>query len=316
MEKNTHTAQLRVAVIGLGPVGTTLAAHLIEAGAFVVTCDVDREKTDTIKKAGLRLEHKIEKQVTVPEVCYSAQELKDYELDVIAVAVKTPNLKVVLSDLSKIDMNGVFILCAQNGLDNEKEVAATFGAGKTLRMAVNYAGGMTAPNTVHVVFFNPPNYIAALAPEGEAIAGRIAETLNAVSLKTEMPDNIQRYIWEKAILNSALSPVCAITGLTMKEVMDSPQGLEIVESIIAEAVQVAEADGIVFGEGFSEHCLKYLQGGGKHKPSMLLDLENGLRTEIDYLNGRIVEYGRKHNLPTPYNQTITGLIRMLETSAR
>ena len=316
MAKNTNKAQLRVGVIGMGPIGCTLAAHLIDAGVFVVPCDVDRKKVDMIRGTGIRLEHKIQREASVTEACYSAQELERYGLDLVAIAVKTPGLEKVISALQEATPERAFVMCAQNGLDNELEIARTFGKDRTLRMVVNYAGSMSTPNTVHVTFFNPPNYVAALTPKGKAVASTIAQLLSSVGLKTEVPGNIQSHVWEKAILNAALAPVCAITRLTMKDVMDHPQGLEIVKAIIDESVRVAEAEGITFGEDFHQFCVKYLKGGGYHRPSMLVDLQNGLQTEIDYLNGRIVEYGREHGLPTPFNQTITALIHLLEYSSK
>jgi len=316
MVKSTNRAQLRVGVIGMGPIGSTLAAHLIDAGAFVIPCDVDREKIDIIKKAGIRLEHKIQKEVSVAEACYSAGELESYDPDLVAIAVKTPNLTKVISQLSEVISERTFVMCTQNGLDNEQEISRAIGADRTLRMVVNYAGSMSAPNVVHVAFFNPPNYVAALTSQGKTKASTIAELLSSVDLKTEIPGNIQTQVWEKAILNAALAPVCAITRLTMMDVMDFPQGLEIVTAIIDESVRVAEAEGIGFDEDFRQSCVKYLKGGGYHRPSMLVDLENGLQTEIDHLNGRIAEYGRKHGLPTPFNQTITALVHMLEHSSK
>jgi 2-dehydropantoate 2-reductase len=315
MARSTGNNQLRVGVIGMGPVGSILAAHLLDAGAFVVPCDVDREKIDMIKKGGIRLEHAIQKEAGAVEGCYSAGDLEKYDLDLVAISVKAPSLEKVLSGLSEKASEKTFVMCVQNGLDNEREVAKVFGEDRTLRMVVNFAGGVSAPNAVHVTFFNPPNYIAALTPRGKDTASKIAELLSSVNLQTEVVDNIRDYIWEKAILNSALSPVCAITRLTMKDVMDSTHGLELVKAIIDESVSVAEAEGIAFGKDFRQFCIKYLKGGGYHRPSMLVDLESGLRTEIDRLNGKIAEYGRKHNLPTPYSHAITALIHLLEQSS-
>jgi len=312
MEQGNKNAQLRVGVVGLGPVGSVLAAHLIDAGAFVVPCDVDREKIDAFKKSGIRLEHTIQREVKVAEACCSIQELDKYDLDLVAVSVKTPSLEAVASLLSEAIPKRAFVMCAQNGLDTEQSLARVFGKDRTLRMVVNYAGGMSTPNTVNVIFFHPPNYIAALAPQGEAMADTVAGLLNSADLRTEVSDNIQRHVWEKVILNSALSPVCAITRLTMKDVMDSPRGLDMVTAIIDESIHVAAAAGIGFGEDFRESCLTYLKGGGYHRPSMLVDLENSLPTEIDYLNGKIMEYGHKHGLPTPVNQSITALVHLLE----
>lgn len=300
----------------MGPIGCTLAAHLIEAGAFVVPCDIDREKIDTIRKEGIRLEHTIEKEVRVSEACYSIQELQEYDLDLAIISVKAPSLKKVVSLLSEAASERMFVMCAQNGLDNEQDIAGIFGEDRTLRMAVNCAGGMSAPNTVDVTFFNPPNYVAALTTQGKAIADDIARLLSSVDLQTEVSGNIRNHIWIKAILNAALSPVCAVTGLTMKAVMDHPEGLRLVKSIIDESVIVAQAEGIKLDKDFRQSCIKYLQAAGYHRPSMLVDLDNGLPTEIDYLNGRIAEYGQRHGLDAPVNRTITAFVHMLESSPK
>lgn len=308
--KNNNNG-LRIGVVGIGPVGAVLGAHLIEAGAFVVLCDVVHQKMDTIKKKGVVLKYKFEKKVEVAEVCYSIQELEMYDLDVVILSVKTPVLQKVVYQLKEIATDKMFVVVAQNGIDNEVIVAREFGDNRTLRMVINYAGNISE-NKVHVSFFNPPNYLAALMPQGEEIAQKLVDMLNSVDLITEIPEDIIDHVWQKAILNAALSAVCAITRKTMKEVMDFPMTLDLVEAIIDESVRIAEKERIDLGKKFRRYSVKYLKNAGHHRPSMLVDLENGHRTEIDQLNGKIVDYGRKHYLPTPLNQSVTALVHLLE----
>lgn len=315
MNKNKNNDQLRIGVVGIGPVGAVLVAHLTEAGAYVIPCDIIKNRMDSIRKSGIRLKHTIEKHVTIPEVCHSAQQLAMYDLDLIIIAVKTPVLNRVIEELSQIDSDRLFFMCAQNGIDNEREVAREFGDGRTLRMVVNYAGNMSGPNTVHVSFFNPPNYLAPMLPQGDDIAERLVKLLNSSGLETEIPEDIQDYVWGKTILNAALSPVCAITRQTMKEVMDFPETYELVEALIDESVAVAEKEGIELGKKFRRFGVRYLKNAGHHRPSMLIDLEDGHRTEIDRLNGKIVEYGKKHYIPTPLNLSVSALVRLLEYSS-
>ncbi|HWR83962.1 MAG TPA: ketopantoate reductase family protein [Candidatus Deferrimicrobium sp.] len=316
MSTGNNNNQLRVGIIGVGPVGTTLAAHLKDAGATVVPCDVFTHKIDAIKKKGIRLTHTIEKHVPIEHACYTVQELGMYDLDLIIVAVKTPDLQKVVKQIQEIDSARLHVMCAQNGIDNEVEVGQAFGDHRTLRMVVNFAGNMTDSSTVHVSFFNPPNYVAALADGGNAMAHRLADLFNSVKLDTEVPEDIQDYVWGKAILNAALSAICAISHRTMKEVMDFPRTLELVEAIIDESVRVAEMERIELGHKFRRFCIRYLKNAGHHRPSMLVDLENGDPTEIDQLNGKIVQYGRKHCLPTPLNQSVTALIHLLEHNSK
>ena len=79
---------------------------------------------------------------------------------------------------------------------------------------------------------------------------------------------------------------------------------------------VAEADGAELGDGFFDHGIGYLDTAGHHRPSMWVDLQRGAETEIDFLNGRVVEYGEKHGMPVPINRTITTLIKGRELEAR
>ncbi len=306
--------QLTIGIIGLGPVGGTLAVHLIEAGANVIGCDIDPQKVDKIKKSGLHLTHTVEKSVTMENICYTIEELSNYDPDIIVISTKAPSLKPVVKSLKEIDNGSFFIMCAQNGIDNENIPADAFGENRVLRMVINYAGSMSSRNKVNVSFFNPPNYIASLLPQGESLAQQMCDLLNTAHLETKVPEDIQDYVWEKAILNAALSAICSITRRTMKDVMDFPQTLNLVEAIIDESVVVAEREGIDLGKKFRRFCIRYLKNAGHHRPSMLMDLENGHRTEIDWLNGKIADYGKKHYIPTPLNQSVTALVHMLEYS--
>ncbi len=304
--------RMRVGVIGAGPVGLILTAHLKEAGAHVIPCDIFHNKIDAIKKNGIRLTHTIDKHVPIRDGCYSVQELGMYDLNAVVIACKTPALKKVTQQLKDVDNGRFFLVCAQNGIDNEQELARAFGDERVLRMVINYAGNLIDDNSVHVSFFNPPNYVASLVDAGNEMAKRFAAMLNSVKLDTEIPVDIQDHVWAKAILNAALSAVCAITRRTMKEVMDYPQTLELVEAIIDESVRVAEKERIDLGNKFTRFSIRYLKNAGHHRPSMLVDLENGDPTEIENLNGKIVQYGRKHCLPTPINQSVTALVHLLE----
>jgi len=146
------------------------------------------------------------------------------------------------------------------------------------------------------------------------MAGKLVDLLNKSGLQTEVPVDIQDYIWEKAILNASLSAVCAITRRTMKDVMDFQKTVELVEAIIDESVRVAESEHIELGKKFRRFCIRYLKNAGHHRPSMLIDLENDHPTEIDRLNGMIAKYGRKHSLPVPLNSALTSLVHLLEHS--
>jgi len=102
-----------------------------------------------------------------------------------------------------------------------------------------------------------------------------------------------------------------LSRLTMKEAMENPDTLEIVEHLIYEAADVAKAEEIKLPENFVKLCIRYLGSAGNHFPSLAVDLMNNRDTEIDYMNGKIVDYGRKHYIRTPLNLTLTNLVKAI-----
>ncbi|PJC73526.1 MAG: 2-dehydropantoate 2-reductase, partial [Syntrophobacterales bacterium CG_4_8_14_3_um_filter_58_8] len=111
---------------------------------------------------------------------------------------------------------------------------------------------------------------------------------------------------------SSMNPVCAVTGLTMAQAMNDPIVLQIVESLLKECIAVARANEIELGWNYYPQAIEYMRKAGDHKPSMLIDIENRRRTEIDFMNGKIVEYGRQAGVEAPYNKTLRALVKALE----
>ncbi len=310
---NNGLPAYKIGIIGLGPVGMILAVHLKEAGFEVYICDNDKIKINLIRREGIKLEETINKHCFFSHVFTSIQELKEHEVDLIIFSLKMHQMNAVLTETIKLNHDNLCVMSAQNGIDSEKILSNVFGESKTLRMVINYAGNLNAPNIVKVTFFNPPNYIASVDDSKQEIADNIADKLNKVELETLSVNSFEllRRIWEKTILNSALSAICGIGKLTMKEAMDIPDTIEIVELLIQEAVEVAEAEKIKFEDDFIRKCLRYLKKGGNHFPSLAVDLINNKDTEIDYFNGKLVEYGRKHYIRTSLNLAFTNMVKAM-----
>lgn len=308
----------KVAVVGAGPIGSTIAAHLIEAGAHVVVCDISSRRVDNIMRNGIILKNTISKSVPVQHTAYSIGELASHELDLVIYSVKCPFLKPALKETKKIDSGRPFFMSAQNGIGTEVDIATVFSAHRALRMVINFAGNLvhtaSGEDEVNVTFFNPPNYLSALTEKGKETEQIFVLHLNRVGLITESSENIQVHIWEKAILNAALSALCTIVGHTMGAVMSSEPMIQLVKETLTEAMRVATAQGIDLGPDFVHLGMGYLKKGGMHKPSMLVDVENRLPTEIDYLNGKIAAYGQQHGIETPLNTTLTAMVKFLESN--
>ncbi len=300
-----------VGIIGLGPVGMILATHLQEAGCEVLICDSDRIKANQIKNEGIRLENAIEKKVRFEKIYPSAAELLKQNPEIVFVSLKSYQVESILNDIT--EGNSSYFISAQNGIDVEHILSDKIGEKRTGRMVINFAGNLAAPNVVRVTFFNPPNYIAPLDESKKDITDEIAALLNKVQLETKSISSFEltKCAWEKTILNASLSALCGIGRFTMAEAMAFPDTTELIEQIIEEAVRVAEAEKIRFPDEFIRNCLRYLRKGGNHYPSLAGDLMNNRQTEIDYMNGKLVEYGRKHYIRTPLNLSMVNMVKAM-----
>jgi len=98
----------------------------------------------------------------------------------------------------------------------------------------------------------------------------------------------------------------------MKEAIEFEHTRDLAVKILEEGLKVAKADGYNFGKGSPSRFTSYLEKGGAHKPSMLIDVENKRPTEVDFMSGAIVHYGEKYGIPTPVNSTFTSLLKTIE----
>ena len=301
----------RFGIIGAGPVGSIMAAHLAKAGHNVTLIDILKAHMDEIKKNGLSITGLKELNVTFPNdnICYGIDELSGKDLDYLFISVKASVLPQILPLVKQVVKPGINFISLQNGLDNEELIADVFGKANTLRIVVNYAGNLIDNGKVRMSFFNAPNYIGMIDPGAEKKAKDLAKVISAADLETSFTKEIKKYEWEKIILNAALSPVCALTRKTMRQMMEFNYTRDLTEAILKEGIEVAAANGFHFKPDFLEFCMGYLDKAGHHKTSMHVDIERKSPTEIGFINEKIVKYGEKKGIPTPINSTIVSLIK-------
>ena len=307
----------KVAIVGIGPVGGILGAHLAHAGHYVLLCDIQKPHLDAIKARGLSITGVSEMTVECKRVAYSVSDLSNFpQVDTIIIATKASVLPILVPEIAKIARPGMKFISCQNGLDNQEFLAETFGPDNVLRIVVNYGGSQMGDAHIYMSFFNPPNFIGAMTAKGEALARQLAEMTTEAGLETRCTTDIKTYEWEKVVLNAALNPVCALTRKPMKDMMDLEFTESLVGELLREGIRVAEAAGVTFDEGFFEHGIQYLKRAGYHRTSMHQDILRQIPTEIDWINCKIVEWGRACGVPTPCNSTIAALIKGVEMKSR
>jgi 2-dehydropantoate 2-reductase len=309
------TGKFTAAVIGLGPVGSILAAHLAHSKADVVVQDAMPHIRETVKQDGIIISGITQLTAKIDKIAESIPSLAKYDPDVVFIVTKACYLKDILPEIKRIYSPKLKVVSFQNGLGNEQAIAEQLGIDTAYRVVINYAGNLLHPGHAVMNWFQPPNYVGALHKgkyTTDETTKKIADLLTAAGLKTAEASNIKEQIWEKAILNTALCSICSVTGQTMKEAMEYPHSRKLALQILEEGLEVAAADGCNFGSDPLSRFTAYLEKGGDHKPSMLIDVENKRSTEVDFMSGAIARFGRKHNVLTPVNSAFTELLKTIE----
>ena len=304
-----------VGIIGLGPVGSILAAHLAKSKVDVVVQDAMPSIRLKVKQDGISVSGITQLTARIDKIASSTRELDEFGAEIVFIVTKACYLKDIIPEIKQIYTPKMKIVSFQNGLDNERLIAEQLGIDTAYRFVINYAGNLEGPGKAIMNWFQPPNYVGAFHKGKYTIdetTKEMASILTAAGLRTEESSDIKKHVWEKTILNAALCSICGVTGQTMKEAMEFEHSRNLAIKILEEGLKVAKADGYNFGSEALARFTSYLEKGGAHKPSMLIDIENKRPTEVDFMSGAIARYGEKYKIPTSVNSTFTDLLKTIE----
>jgi 2-dehydropantoate 2-reductase len=301
-----------VAVIGIGATGAVVAASLLARDPETMLVVRRAEQRDEIRKNGITITGELDCHVQVENLFDNISQIKERNPDFIFICTKTFHLLPVLDSLREVAGPQTGIVSAHNGLGTEDVIAGLFGAQRAFRMSLNFGASLKGACAAHVNFFNRPNHLGALASENRERGLRAAELFSTGGLDTQFVEHIKLQVWKKMILKCTMASICAVTNKTIREALELPATREIAEGCFAEILAVAKARGYDLGENYLTQAMAYLEKVGVHKDSMCVDIANRTQTEIDFLGGKVVEYGRQAGIPTPYYVTMTNLVRAME----
>jgi 2-dehydropantoate 2-reductase len=303
---------MRVCIVGCGAVGSIFAANLAQLEDLEVWAyDLAREHVHAINAQGLRLSGAGE---VLGQLRATSDPGELPACDFGIVATKAMHTEPAIAATAHAFTEGA-VCSVQNGIGNEETLAAHVT--RVIRGTTFPAGRIVEPGHVQwdvkgdttIGPFEP-----SPAPFEEV--ERLADACTRAGLPTEAVADARGPQWRKLIFNAATNPVGALTGLTHGRVCEDPALRRLVSGLVDEGKAVAAAQQIVLDadpEELIDHAAKP-EVAYDHKASMLQDVEARRETEIDYLNGGIVRFGREHGVPTPLNEAILALVKGLEKS--
>jgi 2-dehydropantoate 2-reductase len=302
----------KMAIIGPGATGTVLAAALL--GKYPDTPLVGRnpEVGKTLMTKGVHVFGTFSFNTCLKKYISRIGDLKEYSPDILFISSKTFHLDSIIKDLEDVYQPGMKIVATHNGLGVEDLIADKFGRESVFRMSLNFGVTLKHPGVVEAAFFNSPNHLGGLTDKNRAPGMEIAQILTDCGLETVYVDDIKLFVWKKMVMKCTMANICAITNKTIKEALSFAPTREIADACFQEALAVARAMGYAVDEAFLTKALAYLEKAGVHRDSMSYDIENKTPTEIDFLSGKIVDYGRQKGIPTPFLLTMTHLVKAME----
>jgi 2-dehydropantoate 2-reductase len=302
---------MKIAVVGVGAMGSVYAGLLADAGNEVWAVDTWEEHVAAIRERGLRVEGASGERTVRLDATTDASEVGP--VDLVVIATKAQHVEAAAASARPLLGPETVVVSIQNGLGGPDRAAEMLG---DERVAIGVVGGFGAsivePGHVHHNGWE----LVRLGERNGPVTPRIeqiAEVWRDAGFKVQTYDDVGTLVWEKLVCNTAFSGTCALLELTVGEVLESDDAFSVAGGCAAETFAVAKASGIELG--FADPVEYVREFGSKipnARPSMLLDLMARRSCEIDVINGAVPPAARAVGLEAPVNATVTALVKAKE----
>jgi len=319
---------MKIAIIGAGAIGGLVGAKLALAGEEV-TFIVRGANLDAIGKHGIKLMLQDGSEQVARNVAATHDYTEAGVQDMVVLAMKAHQLEAVVDELPKLLGPHTLIVTMQNGLpfwyfhehggalagsqlrsvDPSGRIGAAIPARQIIGCVVYPASELVAPGVIkHIEGDRFP--LGELDGSLSARVQRVADSLVKAGFKSPVLEDIRGEIWLKLWGNLTFNPISALSHATLVDICRYPSTHALAAAMMAEAQAVASKLGITFRVSIDKR-IAGAEKVGRHKTSMLQDIEAGRAPEVDALVGSVVELGRLTDTPTPHIDTAYALVKLL-----
>lgn len=315
----------RMAIVGVGSLGTILGAFLSRAGYHCDLIDTNKAHVDALNKNGAKIIGTVD--FTTPVKALLPVDMEG-EYDIIFYMTKQTANPFALPQIKQHLAKDGVVVVMQNGIPEEK-VAAVVGKERVLGAPIGWAATWIGPGVSSLNSTKAGLSIDLGAFEGPVTpkALEVKKILECMCV-VHLTDNLKGNRWTKLLANACVSGLSAVTGGTFGDVMDNEKSLEVLLYIAKEVIDAGRASGVRFEKFYDVHdigntfywrnesekaaakkaVLTAFASARKGTASMLQDLEKGQKTEIFAINGHVVDVGKKLGIATPANQFVVDMV--------
>lgn len=305
---------MKICMLGTGSLGSTIGGTLAMGGSEVYFVDQWEDHVNAIKENGLKMTDEQKDWFVNVDARTSAEGIGP--ADLVIVLVKSFATQTAVRQLKETNVIGpdTLVMSLQNGLGNEETIAEVVGEANVISGKTYVGGRLLKPGYVSAGVKGKYTYIGELTGEITERIQKVCDEFNKAGLLCEVSDNIKGLIWDKLLINVAAGALCGITRLPYGPLYEEDYIKDTAAAAVLEGIQVAKAAGVKLKSEDPLYPWYAASEGlpGTFKTSILQSLELKRPTEIDFINGAVVEWGKKYGIPTPVNQTLVTCVKGIE----
>jgi 2-dehydropantoate 2-reductase len=304
---------MKILVMGAGAVGAYFGARLRASGEDIVLC-ARGENLRAIREGGLditSIRGDLRIEVTATD---TPREFAPYDL--ILFCVKAYDTDAAAQAISGCLSPGGAILTLQNGVENEAKLVAIFGRDAVMGGNARVGVEMVAPGKIVHISTGSIDFGELDGRQTDRVR-TIAEMFQRAGILGQVSTDIMTARWDKLIWNGALNTVTTLTRRRVGEILDDPDGLKLLRTIMQEIVTVARAEGAKISDDRIDAYIAHSQKNLRElKTSTQQDLERGKALEYEALSGAVVRAARQHGIRVPAVETVYALLRLLDSAPK
>ncbi|EGX99486.1 2-dehydropantoate 2-reductase [Nitrospirillum viridazoti Y2] len=294
---------MRIVVVGAGAMGTLFGGRLARAGHEVAFIETDAARVDAINADG------VFENDAVVRCRASLPGATKGNADLLILFTKSAHTGTAIRQNAGLLATDGQVLTLQNGLGNGRTIAGIVGTDRVLVGITNWPADLVGHGRIHVSGAGTVK-LWSLDGVNRPVIHHVASALDDANLCAAAEPSVEVAIWEKVIFNAALNGIAALTGLTVGQIGEVQAVRSITLRLVAEGVRIAHASGAMVEENKVLANVSFaLANHRDHKPSMLQDVEAGRITEVDAIQGGLLDAATAHGLTSPVLETCTALLR-------
>ncbi|MGI8914869.1 MAG: ketopantoate reductase family protein [Chloroflexota bacterium] len=290
---------MRVLVMGAGALGGCYGAALAQHG-HAVTFVARGEHLSAMQAHGLEIRHGEDRTLLKPVRAVATPSEAGSAFDLVLFAVKGYDIDTAAAALLPVLEPDTAVLPLQNGVDSVDRLATLLGPEHVLAGVSYIRAGRPAPGVLEFVSHLRPTVIGEqsghLTPRVEAIAAALGEA----GIPVVISDDPRRAIWEKFVGMVALGTITSACAAPIGPIRETAEGQALLRNLLDEAVTVGQAAGVTLTAATVDQMLNIVAAmPPTNSTSLRDDFERRHRTELDFLTGAMVRYGRNLGVATP-----------------